>query len=74
MPIPDNCPEHVYELMLKCWEENPQNRPDFTTIRRKIEKLIGDENVMYLNLDTTGGTVQYSELGLSENGEYPLIN
>lgn len=26
---PEACPEHVYKLMLKCWDLKPENRPTF---------------------------------------------
>jgi serine/threonine protein kinase len=29
---PDDCPEEIYELMLKCWDENPDNRPGFKVV------------------------------------------
>lgn len=29
---PDNCPRDVYELMMKCWFWNPNERPPFTDI------------------------------------------
>ncbi|KAM6426160.1 tyrosine-protein kinase Fes/Fps isoform 2-T2 [Liasis olivaceus] len=33
---PDQCPEEVYQLMLKCWEYEPQKRPDFSTILQDL--------------------------------------
>ncbi|XP_077975192.1 uncharacterized protein LOC144431227 [Styela clava] len=29
MPRPASCPEQLYEVMLKCWDENPEKRPEF---------------------------------------------
>ncbi|GMR53684.1 hypothetical protein PMAYCL1PPCAC_23879, partial [Pristionchus mayeri] len=30
MPMPRGCPDHVYtEVMLKCWDKNPERRPTF---------------------------------------------
>ncbi|KAL5016982.1 hypothetical protein ScPMuIL_006571 [Solemya velum] len=29
MPRPHNCPEPFYEILLKCWKKNPENRPTF---------------------------------------------
>ncbi|KFQ57656.1 Proto-oncogene tyrosine-protein kinase LCK, partial [Pelecanus crispus] len=29
MPQPDNCPQELYELMMQCWKERPEERPTF---------------------------------------------
>uniref|UniRef100_A0AAY4B4A3 Tyrosine-protein kinase n=1 Tax=Denticeps clupeoides TaxID=299321 RepID=A0AAY4B4A3_9TELE len=29
MPCPDSCPDEVYQLMLTCWKEKPEDRPTF---------------------------------------------
>ncbi|XP_070556916.1 tyrosine-protein kinase STK-like [Ptychodera flava] len=29
MPKPHKCPEALYEVMMKCWEEEPKSRPTF---------------------------------------------
>jgi len=26
---PNNCPKELYEMMIKCWKENPEERPLF---------------------------------------------
>uniref|UniRef100_A0A4W6DA50 Tyrosine-protein kinase n=1 Tax=Lates calcarifer TaxID=8187 RepID=A0A4W6DA50_LATCA len=36
LPRPDNCPEPVYELMRRCWEQLPERR---ITFKRLIEEL-----------------------------------
>ncbi|XP_068176433.1 tyrosine-protein kinase JAK1 [Antennarius striatus] len=36
LPRPDGCPEPVYELMRKCWEQMPERR---ITFKRLIEEL-----------------------------------
>ncbi|KAI4899854.1 hypothetical protein NFI96_027008 [Prochilodus magdalenae] len=37
MPRPDNCPEDLYAIMMKCWTENPENRPTFEYLRSVLE-------------------------------------
>lgn len=34
---PENCSEHLYELMLTCWAEMAVNRPEFAEIVNKLE-------------------------------------
>ncbi|XP_026565145.1 tyrosine-protein kinase Fes/Fps isoform X1 [Pseudonaja textilis] len=36
LSAPDQCPEDVYQLMLKCWEYKPQKRPSFSTILQDL--------------------------------------
>ena len=32
LPRPNKCPTEVYKLMLRCWEQKPENRPSFVEI------------------------------------------
>ncbi|KAF1385446.1 hypothetical protein PFLUV_G00107860 [Perca fluviatilis] len=36
LPRPEGCPEHVYELMRRCWENMPERR---ITFKRLVEEL-----------------------------------
>lgn len=54
MAQPPNTSNELYDLMRQCWEKNPNLRPDFTGIRRRIEELIKSEPAaIYLNLEPT---------------------
>ena len=33
---PPLCPKHLYNLMLQCWELNPQVRPTFSIVKEKL--------------------------------------
>lgn len=37
MPKPDNCPEGLYNVMLWCWKELPDDRPTFDYLRSVLE-------------------------------------
>ncbi|XP_057305891.1 fibroblast growth factor receptor 4-like isoform X2 [Hydractinia symbiolongicarpus] len=40
MDKPQVCPAEVYEIMVKCWYENPSNRPSFTDLLHELESLL----------------------------------
>ncbi|XP_038069274.1 fibroblast growth factor receptor-like isoform X2 [Patiria miniata] len=42
MTKPANCDEQIYSLMLRCWEEDPSNRPSFSDLIRILSKM--DDN------------------------------
>ncbi|KAF7642852.1 hypothetical protein LDENG_00249710 [Lucifuga dentata] len=37
MPAPPKCPNFLYNIMLKCWSEEPDDRPDFQFLRLKLD-------------------------------------
>uniref|UniRef100_G3X8M0 Tyrosine-protein kinase n=1 Tax=Meleagris gallopavo TaxID=9103 RepID=G3X8M0_MELGA len=37
MPQPDNCPRELYELMMLCWKEQPEERPTFEYMKSVLE-------------------------------------
>ena len=38
MPKPDDCPDAIYQLMLRCWAEKTSDRPSFEEIVQKLTK------------------------------------
>ncbi|XP_052436625.1 tyrosine-protein kinase SRK2 [Carassius gibelio] len=42
MERPAGCPEALYEIMLRCWRSNPEERPTFTELRGKLMALINE--------------------------------
>ncbi|KAJ1122705.1 hypothetical protein NDU88_001190 [Pleurodeles waltl] len=47
MPQPKDCPYKVYNVMLSCWENEPQARPTFATLKANVEHLICYEETEY---------------------------
>ncbi|XP_069831031.1 proto-oncogene tyrosine-protein kinase ROS isoform X2 [Dendropsophus ebraccatus] len=41
MDSPDNCPDDMWNMMLKCWTQNPAQRPNFAQIQKQLEELKG---------------------------------
>ncbi|KAM9340887.1 tyrosine-protein kinase Lck [Symphorus nematophorus] len=37
MPKPENCPDGLYNVMLMCWRESPEDRPTFEYLRSVLE-------------------------------------
>lgn len=37
MPKPDNCSDGLYNIMLLCWREKPEDRPTFEYLRSVLE-------------------------------------
>ncbi|XP_034966420.1 tyrosine-protein kinase Blk [Zootoca vivipara] len=37
MPRPENCPAELYAVMLKCWKNNPEERPTFEYLQSTLE-------------------------------------
>nr|XP_025043933.1 tyrosine-protein kinase HCK [Pelodiscus sinensis] len=37
MPRTDNCPEELYDIMLKCWKNKPEDRPTFEYTQSVLE-------------------------------------
>jgi len=50
---PNKCPNEVYQLMLHCWEIDPQSRPDFTYITKTLENIFNKTED-----DTSSGSFQ----------------
>ncbi|XP_032240703.1 fibroblast growth factor receptor 2 isoform X2 [Nematostella vectensis] len=40
MQMPQKCPDKMYDIMLSCWNENPNARPSFTELRAEFDKML----------------------------------
>jgi len=57
---PENCSDSLYELMLQCWTTDPDDRPNFSDICKKLDP---NKNKIYID---------FSEL--SPNYVFPPIS
>ncbi|XP_038066662.1 phosphatidylinositol phosphatase PTPRQ-like [Patiria miniata] len=39
MPKPDNCADEIYDVMLKCWQQQPSDRPSFSKLVEILEEM-----------------------------------
>ncbi|XP_072049429.1 uncharacterized protein [Amphiura filiformis] len=42
LPKPEHCSEQIYDVMCTCWQENPEERPTFMQIQKKVENMLED--------------------------------
>ena len=40
LPAPDSCPSVIYNLMLRCWDKDPEHRPSFTNVQESLLQII----------------------------------
>ena len=45
MERPEGCPADVYNLMLKCWDWKPSDRPDFSGIHEMINNMFQNNSI-----------------------------
>ncbi len=54
LPKPDYCPKPLYDIILKCWSENPESRHSFATLSKSLEYIVNNmlekENHTYVNI------------------------
>ncbi|KAF8570057.1 hypothetical protein P879_02325 [Paragonimus westermani] len=56
MPRPSNCPQPVYEVMLKTWDSNPDQRPTFESLCVYFEDYFSNAERSYRPADSMGVT------------------
>ncbi|XP_008053461.1 tyrosine-protein kinase FRK [Carlito syrichta] len=42
---PSNCPQKFYSIMLECWSEKPEDRPQFKTLNLKLEDYFETDSI-----------------------------
>ncbi|XP_064622328.1 tyrosine kinase receptor Cad96Ca-like [Lineus longissimus] len=70
MEKPDNCDDELYHMMLDCWSQCPNDRPDFTDLKlhldMMIEKLCKTD---YLDIDLENMKAYYNAPIMEEDDD-----
>ncbi|KAG8435024.1 hypothetical protein GDO86_013113 [Hymenochirus boettgeri] len=73
MEKPENCSDEMYNLMLKCWKQEPDKRQTFGEISKELEKMmVKSRDYLDLAASTPADSILYDD-GLSEE-ETPLVD
>ncbi|MEE6488714.1 hypothetical protein FKM82_015333 [Ascaphus truei] len=73
MEKPENCSDEMYNLMLKCWKQEPDKRLTFCEISKELEKMmVKSRDYLDLAASTPADSLLYDD-GLSEE-ETPLVD
>ncbi|XP_078672203.1 uncharacterized protein LOC144911761 isoform X2 [Branchiostoma floridae x Branchiostoma belcheri] len=72
MEQPENCPDEMYQLMLTCWHERPEDRPSFTDIRNFLEDLM-EKDTPYLDLRVDRSKDYYKAVDSSEDDSVEVV-
>ncbi|XP_058965898.2 fibroblast growth factor receptor 4 [Pocillopora verrucosa] len=50
LPKPLHCSDELYNIMLGCWQRNPDERPSFEQLCEMLEELLQHETRTYINV------------------------
>ena len=50
MPKPSLCPDKLYDTMMACWRNDPQERPTFETLQWQLEDFYQTDVKQYKEL------------------------
>ncbi|XP_038066018.1 proto-oncogene tyrosine-protein kinase receptor Ret-like [Patiria miniata] len=42
LPKPEHCSDDIYQIMMDCWQEKPEDRPDFAGLHTTIDDILAD--------------------------------
>ena len=60
MDQPDACPDGVYELMCKCWEMEPADRPSFQSLQLLLQQSFSHGTCAFLTLPALPSVCYFS--------------
>ncbi len=50
MPKPSGCPNKLYDIMLQCWKEKPEDRSTFEALQFQMEDFFATAQYQYINI------------------------
>ena len=50
MSKPQHVDDKLYGIMMKCWQENPDERPTFTELRNKLKEM-ENQHKKFINME-----------------------
>ncbi|XP_038066020.1 proto-oncogene tyrosine-protein kinase receptor Ret-like isoform X2 [Patiria miniata] len=42
LPKPEHCSDDIYQIMMDCWQEKPEDRPNFAGLHTTIDDILAD--------------------------------
>jgi hypothetical protein len=69
LPRPEYCPHELYYVMLDCWDEQMDQRPDFDKLKTKIKAIL--DNCLEQNPATEYTEYEKPTRGISFSGPTP---
>ncbi|XP_033114811.1 tyrosine-protein kinase ABL1-like isoform X2 [Anneissia japonica] len=69
MERPEGCPGDVYNLMKKCWEWMPVDRPNFRDVYEEINNMFQHSSISEEVEKSLGGVVDHGIPGQNPNGK-----
>ncbi|XP_068733319.1 proto-oncogene tyrosine-protein kinase receptor Ret-like [Montipora capricornis] len=50
MPKPKHVDQNLYNIMLQCWQQKPNDRPTFSMLKNKLSTMIQNDEEIYINM------------------------
>ena len=73
--LPVETPSQIYNLLVACWSETPENRPDFGSIIQSIAQLQFDPNIACSTLGGRRGVLKSAQQKLQKQSDPgPTLN
>lgn len=65
LPCPANCPNHIYAMMLECWQEMPSQRPPFHDLHSRLRSwgAVHARDTRKATNSNNGGSLHYNSSG-----------